>query len=113
MASKTERTVVNVAGLVQGIVLVTFPAASTIFTSKSEYGLSDSQYGIMFLPQVALAIVASLLGARLARATSTKRVYLLGGETSGRGETCNPGLRMTGPGPGGGSQRFASVFSDR
>jgi fucose permease len=78
MASKTEQTVVNVAGLVQGIVLVTFPAASTIFTSKSEYGLSDSQYGIMFLPQVALAIVASLLGARLARAISTKRVYLLG-----------------------------------
>jgi hypothetical protein len=33
MASKTERTVINAAGLVQGIVLVTFPAASlsTIF----------------------------------------------------------------------------------
>ena len=44
MASKTERTVVNAAGLVQSIVLVTFPAASTIFTSKSEYGLSSSQY---------------------------------------------------------------------
>jgi fucose permease len=78
MASKTERTVINVAGLVQGIVLVTFPAASTIFTEKSEYGLSSSQYGNMFLPQVALAIAASLLGARLARRISTKRVYLLG-----------------------------------
>lgn len=30
MASKTERTVVNAAGLVQGIVLVTSPAASTV-----------------------------------------------------------------------------------
>ena len=78
MASKTERTVVNAAGLVQGIVLVTFPAASTIFTEKSEYGLSSSQYGNMFLPQVALAITASLLGARLARRISIKRVYLLG-----------------------------------
>src|SRR5215472_6710484 len=78
MASKTERTVVNAAGLVQGIVLVTFPAASTIFTEKSEYGLSSTQYGVMFLPQVALAITASLLGARLARTISTKRVYLLG-----------------------------------
>jgi fucose permease len=78
MASKTERTVVNAAGLVQGIVLVTFPAASTIFTENSEYGLSSTQYGAMFLPQVALAITASLLGARLARATSAKRVYLLG-----------------------------------
>ena len=78
MASKTERTIVNAAGLVQGIVLVTFPAASTIFTEKSEYGLSSSQYGNMFLPQVALAITASLLGARLARRITTKNVYLLG-----------------------------------
>ena len=78
MASKTERTVINAAGLVQGIVLVTFPAASTIFTEKNEYGLSSSQYGDMFLPQVALAITMSLLGAGLARRISTKRVYLLG-----------------------------------
>ena len=78
MASKTERTVINAAGLVQGIVLVTFPAASTIFTEKSQYGLSSSQYGDMFLPQVALAITMSLLGAGLARRISTKRVYLLG-----------------------------------
>jgi hypothetical protein len=32
----------------------------------------------MFLPQVALAITASLLGAGLARRISAKRVYLLG-----------------------------------
>jgi MFS family permease len=78
MASRTERTTVNAAGLVQGIVLVTFPAASTIFTSKSQYGLSSSQYGNMFLPQVALAIAASLLGAALARKITSKRVYLAG-----------------------------------
>jgi hypothetical protein len=30
MASKTERTVVNAAGLVQGIVLVKFPAESPV-----------------------------------------------------------------------------------
>lgn len=45
MASKTERTIINAAGLAQGIVLVTFPAASTIFTDTSEYGLSSTQYG--------------------------------------------------------------------
>ena len=78
MASKTERTVINAAALVQGIVLVTFPAASTIFTDKNEYGLSSTQYGDMFLPQVALAITASLAGAGLARRITTKRVYLLG-----------------------------------
>ena len=32
MASRAERATVNAAGLVQGIALVTFPAASTIFT---------------------------------------------------------------------------------
>jgi predicted anti-sigma-YlaC factor YlaD len=62
MASKTERTIINAAGLAQGIVLVTFPAASTIFTDTSEYGLSSTQYGAMFLPQVTLAIAASLHG---------------------------------------------------
>jgi MFS family permease len=78
MASRTESAVVNVAGLVQGIVLVTFPALSTIFTKATEYGLSSTQYGLLFLPQVVLAIAASLLGAGLARRIGTKRVYLIG-----------------------------------
>ena len=78
MASKTESAVINVAGMVQGIVLVTFPALSTVFTKASEYGLSSSQYGGLFLPQVVTAITASLLGAGLARRISSKRVYLIG-----------------------------------
>jgi fucose permease len=78
VAAKTESRAVNLAGLVQGIVLVTFPAASTVFTSKSEYGLSSAQYGDMFLPQVVTAIVASLLGAEIARRIGAKGVYLLG-----------------------------------
>jgi fucose permease len=78
MATSSEKRVINAAGLVQGIALVTFPAASTIFTSAREYGLSSAQYGDMFLPQVAAAIVASLLGASLARRVTTKGVYILG-----------------------------------
>ena len=78
MASKTESAAVNAAGLVQGIVLVTFPALSTIFTKASEYGLSSTQYGLLFLPQVVAAIAASLLGASLGRRIGTKRVYLIG-----------------------------------
>jgi len=76
--SQTETTVVYAAGAVQGIVLVTFPAASTIFTDPAEYNLSGTQYGAMFLPQVFTAIAASLLGARLGRHFGTKRVYLAG-----------------------------------
>jgi len=78
MATKAETSVVNLAGLVQGIVLVTFPAASTIFTSPRFYGLSDTQYGAMFVPTVLVAFVTSLLGARLAERITTKRVYLAG-----------------------------------
>jgi fucose permease len=63
---------------VQGIVLVTFPAAATIFTDRADYGLSSAQYGAMFLPQVVTAIAGALTGARLARRIGTKQVYLAG-----------------------------------
>jgi fucose permease len=78
MATKSEANTVYAAGLVQGIVLVTFPAASTIFTDPAEYDLSSTQYGTMFLPQVVTAITASLLGGSLARRLGSKRVYLVG-----------------------------------
>jgi len=78
MATRPEVNTVYAAGLVQGIALVTFPAASTIFTSPSEYGLSNTQYGTMFLPQVVTAVTASLLGGSLARRFGTKRVFLAG-----------------------------------
>lgn len=78
MPSRRETRVVNAAGAAQGIVLVTFPAASTIFTSTNGYDLSNTQYGLLFLPQVATAITASLLGGYLSRRLGTKRVYLAG-----------------------------------
>ena len=78
MATRAEVNAVYAAGLIQGITLVTFPAASTIFTSPSEYGLSNTQYGTMFLPQVITAITGSLLGGKLAERFGIKRVFLAG-----------------------------------
>ena len=78
MATKAEIDTVYAAGLVQGIALVTFPAASTIFTSPSQYGLSNTQYGFLFLPQVVTAITTSVLGGSLAARFGTKRVFLAG-----------------------------------
>jgi MFS family permease len=78
VATATESKVVYGAGLAQGIVLVTFPAASTVFTASDEYDLSNTQYGTLFLPQVITAIAAALLGAGLAGRFGTKRVYLAG-----------------------------------
>ena len=78
MTERNEVGAVYTAAVAQGLALVTFPAASTVFTSSSYYGLSRSQYGGMFLPQVATAITASLLGAGLARAWGTRRIFLIG-----------------------------------
>jgi hypothetical protein len=82
-ASRAEAAAVNAAGLVQGIALVTFPAASTIFTARSSYDLSSSQYGLMFVPQVITAVTAALLGAGLigpglARRLGERTIYLGG-----------------------------------
>jgi fucose permease len=78
VSDRIQSTTVYAAGLVQGVVLVTFPAASTIFTSTARYGLSSTEYGAMFLPQVITAITSALLGADLARRFTLKRVYLAG-----------------------------------
>ena len=69
---------VYTAGLLQGLALVTFPAASAVFTDPHAHGLSDGEYGLMFAPQTALAVTAALLGGRLARRWGEKRVLLLG-----------------------------------
>jgi len=60
------------------VALVTFPAASTIFTSSADYDLSRSAYGAMFVPQAMTAVGASILGASLARRVGTRRIYLIG-----------------------------------
>ena len=65
-----EAVTVYAIGLFQGLSLVAFPAAATILTSQTGYDLSKSQYGVMFVPQVVMAISASLalptLAGRLA-----------------------------------------------
>jgi MFS family permease len=78
VAGRTESGAVYAAGVAQGIVLVTFPAASTVFTDPAEYDLSSTQYGALFLPQVITAIAAALLGAGLSGRFGTKRVYVVG-----------------------------------
>ena len=78
MPRRTEVLLIYVAGLIQGLALVTFPAASSIFTSSHCFGFSDSRYGMMFIPQVILAILASSLGPRLARRWTLKNVLLSG-----------------------------------
>jgi len=77
-ASRFEIALLCSAGVVQGLALVTFPAASTIFTSPRGFHLSSTQYGAMFIPQVLLAILASAFGSRLARRFGLRGVLRLG-----------------------------------
>src|SRR6476659_3936425 len=78
MAQPNEVRAVYAAGMVQGVALVTLPAASTVFTSAKYYGLSDTAYGGLFLPQALMAILAALLGTGLTRRWGIKRIYLWG-----------------------------------
>ncbi|HVC62004.1 MAG TPA: MFS transporter [Acetobacteraceae bacterium] len=77
-ASRFEVALLYLAGMAQGLALVTFPAASTIFASPTGFDLSSTQYGAMFIPQVVLAILASAFGSRLARRFALRGVLLLG-----------------------------------
>ena len=80
-SSKPSRAAVGAvfgAGVAQGIALVTFPAAGAIFTSPQHYGLSSTQYGMLFVPQAIMAIISSLLGPTLARSLGAKNVFLAG-----------------------------------
>jgi len=65
-------------GVVQGLALVSFPAASAILVSPAGFALSSTQYGAMFIPQVVLAILASAFGAALSRRLGLRRVLQLG-----------------------------------
>jgi fucose permease len=78
MARRSEIATVYAAGLVQGVALVTFPAAGAVFTSPNGYGLSNTQYGAMFEPQAVMAIISSLLGAGLMSRLGPKRIFLVG-----------------------------------
>jgi fucose permease len=63
------------AGMLQGLTLVSFPASSAVL--KQMHGFSDAQYGAIFLPQVALAVIGALGGGALASRLGLKT--LLGG----------------------------------
>jgi fucose permease len=78
MVQRSEIVTVYVGAMLQGIALVTFPAAGGVFTSPADFGLSDTEYGAMFAPQVVMAIISSLLGAAFILRLGAKCIYLLG-----------------------------------
>ncbi len=77
-AGRAAPVLVYGAGLAQGLALVSFPAASSVLTSPTGYDLSTAQYGLMFLPQVVLAITAAALSPVWAKRWSLQRVLQAG-----------------------------------
>ncbi len=73
-----EIAAVYSAGLIQGITLVAFPAASTIFTNPHAFNFSSTAYGSLFIPQTILSIVSSLLSTQLNKKYGSKLVFMLG-----------------------------------
>jgi fucose permease len=63
---------VYLSGMLQGLTLVSFPASSAVL--KSMHGFSDAEYGAIFLPQVACAVLGALAGGSLASRWTLQRL---------------------------------------
>jgi fucose permease len=71
-------TAIYGSGFLQGVALVLYPAAGTIFTNADFHGLTSSEYGILFIPQIIFAILSSLSAPELAKWVGMKKVLAWG-----------------------------------
>ncbi|MCB0192017.1 MAG: MFS transporter [Anaerolineae bacterium] len=69
---------VYLSGLLVGISLILFPAAGPLFTDPTLYALDATQFGLLFTPQIVMAVVASSLTATLAGRYGMKWVIVIG-----------------------------------
>jgi predicted MFS family arabinose efflux permease len=67
---------IYLAGLLQGTAMVSFPASSSVL--KDMKGITDAQYGSIFLPLVVTTILGSLAGGALSRRVRLKWLLLTG-----------------------------------
>ncbi len=66
---------VYLAGLVQGVVMVSFAASSAVL--RGRHGFSDTEYGSIFLPQVALAALGAIGSGAVSRVLDLRHVLAL------------------------------------
>src|SRR3989442_1353888 len=66
---------VYLAGLVQGVVMVSFAASSAVL--RGRHGFSDTEYGSIFLPQVFLAALGAIGSGALSRLLDLRHVLAL------------------------------------
>ena len=78
MKRPVEVVLIYATGLLQGLVLVTVPAASSVLTNPDLFAFTESEYGMLFVPQVIMAVLGALLGPKLARKRGLKPVFQAG-----------------------------------
>ena len=79
MNNKTVLTIiVYFGGLLTGLALIVYPAMGNIFTDASQFGFSSAQFGRIFIPQMVLAILASLFAPLLVLKSGTKKILISG-----------------------------------
>lgn len=66
------------SGLLAGISLTLFPAAGPLFTDSDFHHLSNSEFGVLFIPQIVMAIASSLLTPVLAKQWGMRYVRQIG-----------------------------------
>ncbi|MBS0628268.1 MAG: MFS transporter [Verrucomicrobia bacterium] len=66
------------AAILQGIALVAFPAAGTIFTNPHDFHFSSVEYGSLFIPQTIFAVVFSALSTKFSKKFGSKTTFLTG-----------------------------------
>lgn len=76
MASRRfAAAVVYAAAFAQGLTLVSFPASSALL--KAMHGLTDAQYGAIFLPQVTAAVAGAVAGGAVAGRAGLRLLLVL------------------------------------
>lgn len=66
------------ANFLIGIALVSFPAAGNVLMSENYYKLSQTEYGVLFIPQAIGSILFSLLSAWFMQKNRIGLIYIVG-----------------------------------
>lgn len=73
---RSEIALVYAVAFFQGIGNVAFPASAAVF--KTHHGLSDSNYGLLYLAMIGFAISSSLAAAFLVKRLPLKTIFIIG-----------------------------------
>jgi fucose permease len=71
-------TLVFASGFGIGLMIVVYPTLGPLLTDRDMFGLTNAQYGLLFLPQIVAAIVSALAVRRLGARIGMKRVVIIG-----------------------------------